>query len=128
VIAVRILGAILLVACGHTSAPVEGPLPQRAIDRVVRRHEDDVRACYDIGLSRDPGLRGTLRLVLTIDPSGAPKDVAVRDSTLAHAEVERCLVAVAGRWRFPSATASTPVELPLYFAAEEDFEDPPLPP
>ena len=116
-----VLAAVL--ACAHT-----GPLDERAIDRVVRRHEGDIRACYDIGLARVAGLAGTLRLDFTIEPSGATTGARVSESTLEHPEVERCLVDIVGRWRFPESAASTPVAYPLAFAPEEDLDAPPSAP
>jgi TonB family protein len=110
-------GALALAACAHTS-----PLSQAQIDRVVRRHERDIRACYDVGLSREPGLAGRLRVDFVVEPSGATTGARVSDSTLEHAEVERCIVVVVSRWRFPSSSARTDVGIPLAFAPEEEFE------
>ena len=112
----------MLAACSH--APVQGQLSQQAIDKVVRRHRGEVRSCYDIGLSRNAALAGRVDLLFTVAPSGVPQAVRIGASQLEQPEVERCLLAVAARWRFPRATTSTPVELPLQFAAEEDFADP----
>jgi TonB family protein len=122
VIRALVVGATLF-GCAHT-----GPLDERTIDRVVRRHEGDIRSCYDIGLSRIAGLSGTLRLEFTIEPSGATADARVRDSTLEHPEVERCLVAIVARWRFPASDAKTEVAYPLVFAPEEELDAPPTSP
>jgi TonB family protein len=115
------VGAMLL-GCAHT-----GPLDERAIDRVVRRHEGDIRSCYDIGLSRIAGLAGTLRLDFTITPSGATTGARISESTLEHPEVERCLVDIVSRWRFPASDTKTDVAYPLAFAPEEDLDAPPTP-
>jgi outer membrane biosynthesis protein TonB len=107
----------LLTGCAHT-----GPLSTATIDRVMRKHQRDIRACYDIGLSRIADLSGTLVLEFTIEPSGTTTAPSVRDSTLEHPDVEACLVDVATRWRFPESTARTPVSAPLAFAPEESLD------
>ncbi len=107
----------LALACTHT-----GPLPTTTVDRVMRKHQGDIRACYDIGLSRNAGLAGTLVLEFTIEPDGTTTDPRVHDSSLEHPEVERCLVDVALRWRFPESTARTPVSAPLAFSPEESLD------
>jgi TonB family protein len=117
-----LLGAPLF-ACAH-----HGPLDGRTIDRVVRRQEGDIRACYDIGLSRDAGLAGTMRLDFTIEPSGATTAATVSESTLEHPQVEQCIVDIVSRWRFPSSDVKTDVGYPLAFAPEEDLDAPPTSP
>lgn len=107
----------LATACAHT-----GPLPTATIDRVMRKHQRDIRACYDIGLSRNAGLAGTLVLEFTIEPNGTTTQPRVRDSSLEHPDVEACLVDVAARWRFPESTARTPVAAPLAFSPEETLD------
>lgn len=116
--------ALALVACAHRVGD-DGALADDAVARVVRRQQGDIRACYDVGLSRTPGLAGELHLELAIEPSGATRDATIRASSLASADVERCLVDIASRWRFPSAPAGRRVSLPLVFAPEEDLEAPP---
>ena len=108
-----------LLGCAHT-----GPLPRATIDRVVRRHEGDIRSCYDIGLSRIAGLAGTLRLHFIIAASGATTGASVTDSTLEVPEIDRCLVDIVGRWRFPASDTTTAVTYPLAFAPEEEFAAP----
>ena len=118
---------LALAACAHTVG-ADGALTDDAVARVVRRHQDDIRACYDIGLARVHGLTGTVRLDFAIEASGATTGATIRDSTLANDDVERCLVDIASRWRFPSAQARRVVSYPLAFAPEEDLDAPPLPP
>jgi TonB family protein len=115
---------LVLVACAH-SVGADGALTDDAVARVVRRQQDDIRACYDIGLSRIHGLSGTVRLDFAIEPSGATSGATIRESTLESDEVERCLVDIASRWRFPSATARRVVSYPLVFAPEEELDAPP---
>ena len=113
-----------LAACAHPVG-TDGRLTDDAVTRVVRRQQDDIRACYDIGLSRIHGLAGTVRLEFAIEPSGATTGATIRESTLESEEVERCLVDIASRWRFPSAPQRRTVKLPLAFAPEEDLDAPP---
>jgi TonB family protein len=124
---------LVLVACAHAvgddpqGAHASGALTDDAVARVVRRRHDDIRACYDIGLARVHGLAGTVRLDFAIEASGATTGARIRESTLESDEVDRCLVDIASRWRFPSAQVRRTVSLPLEFAPEEDLDAPPLP-
>lgn len=123
----------VLVACAHAvgddpqGAHASGALTDDAVARVVRRQQDDIRACYDLGLSRVHGLAGNVHLDFAIEASGATSGATIRASTLESDEVERCLVDIASRWRFPSARVRRVVSLPLAFAPEEDLDAPPQP-
>lgn len=80
---------------------VRGSLSRDVIQRVIRRHINEVRACYDRALARDPSLSGRVLVRFTIDASGAVSSAEVQDSDLGDASVEACIQAAARRWRFP---------------------------
>ena len=77
-------------------------------DRDIRlaalRHVSDVRRCYEHeGLTRDPGLTGTLDITITILATGTVRDAAVSSSAmqgLGAREVTACLTTAIRNWRF----------------------------
>ena len=89
---------------------VEGPHPkQEIVPRIIRRHFDEVKSCYDQELSRQPALAGRIDVQFTIAPSGQISEASVRQSTLGNAYVESCIVAALRRWEFPKPLDHHPV-------------------
>ncbi|MCB9752110.1 MAG: AgmX/PglI C-terminal domain-containing protein [Myxococcales bacterium] len=71
------------------------------IRRVVRAHIDEVRACYNDGLGRDPELAGRVVVQFTITGEGAVSRSAVGERALADEAVADCIAAAIGSWTFP---------------------------
>jgi TonB family protein len=82
-------------------AEVRGGLSPDVIRRVVRRHLNEVRFCYEQQLNTRPDLQGRVTVNFIISGSGAVQSSAVRSSDLGNPEVERCIVQAVRRWTFP---------------------------
>jgi TonB family protein len=80
---------------------VKGGIAKEIVRRIVGRHADEVRFCYEHALAANPTLAGRVILKFTIAATGDVIDAQVRDSTLGNAAVETCLAAVADNWEFP---------------------------
>lgn len=83
-------------------ATVNGALSRETIRRVVRRHHNEVKFCYERALQSNPGLEGRVTTRFMISPSGAVVGSSVIGSTLNHAETESCVRNVLTRFTFPS--------------------------
>lgn len=81
----------------------KGVLDKELIRRVVRAHINEVRGCYDQGLSRDPNLRGRVEVQFAIGPTGAVSTSVVGESSLPDGAVAQCIAKAVRRWRFPTA-------------------------
>ena len=81
---------------------VRGALDKNIIRRVIRRHRNAQRACYEQALAKDPTLAGTVRIKFVIDPNGAVTTAEVVDDTLADDAVGKCVAENAKRWVFPA--------------------------
>ncbi|RLB57256.1 MAG: hypothetical protein DRJ42_00725 [Deltaproteobacteria bacterium] len=81
---------------------VRGSLSSEVIRRVVRRHVNEVRFCYDQGLMRKPNLAGTVTLSFIIAPTGAVQAASIQSSTLGDSAVEGCISRAWRRWQFPA--------------------------
>jgi TonB family protein len=84
------------------NADVRGSLSREVIRRVIQRHINEVRFCYEQQLNQRPDLEGRVMVSFIISSSGAVQSAAVNNSTIANAQVEGCIVQAVRRWTFPA--------------------------
>ena len=82
-------------------AEVRGALSAEVIRRVVRRHINEVRYCYEQQLSEQPDLAGRVSIAFAISANGTVLTSAVAETTLDNAIVPPCIAAAVRRWSFP---------------------------
>jgi TonB family protein len=97
---------------------VEGGLDGDTIQRVIRRHLDEIKYCYNsIGLPTNPKLRGQVKVFFSITIQGTVKDAQIQSTSLGHPGTEACILSAVRRWRFPRPEGSMPlVVYPFNFA------------
>ncbi|MGE0790512.1 MAG: TonB family protein [Sandaracinaceae bacterium] len=100
------------------SSQTSGGLSAEVIRRVVRARQPELMHCYDQGRAAHPGIEGRVVLRLEIAASGAVRSAQIANTTLNDPSTERCMVAAAQRWAFPSANGPTAVSYPVIFAAQ----------
>lgn len=104
------------IATGVTN----GALDKDLIRRVVRAHINEVRHCYNQGLSKDPNLAGRVAVQFQITGTGkVAAAVAVASaSTLDDVSVQRCVAKAVRRWSFPKASTggTSMVTYPFVFS------------
>lgn len=81
----------------------QGNIDRDAVARTVNQHLQEVRACYERQLLKDPGLAGKVVLEWTISTSGLVVQAKTKTSTLNNATVESCILSSLKTWHFPSA-------------------------
>lgn len=111
---------------------VRGSLSVDVIQRIVRSKHLVLRHCYELVLMSSPQLSGDLTVRFIIDADGTVTMMQVRQATLSNPRVERCVVRVLRRARFPQPPGGgiVAVEYPFQFepVTEEPREqDPPAP-
>jgi TonB family protein len=84
------------------AADVRGSLSKEVIRRVIRRHINEVRFCYEQELNQRPDLEGRVTISFIISPTGAVQSSAVANSTMGNARVESCIAQAVRRWSFPA--------------------------
>ncbi len=84
------------------AADVRGSLSKEVIRRVIRRHINEVRFCYEQELNQRPDLEGRVTVSFIISPTGAVQSSAVAASTMGNQRVEQCIAGAVRRWTFPS--------------------------
>jgi len=83
------------------AAMVKGSLSKEVIRRIVHRHINEVKFCYEKQLSQRPDLSGRVAIKFIISGTGAVQMAAVASSTLGNAQVENCIAQAVRRWTFP---------------------------
>jgi TonB family protein len=83
-------------------AEVRGSLSKEVIRRVVRRHINEVKFCYEQQLNARPDLSGRVTTRFVISPTGSVQSAMVGSSSLRNEAVESCIVRAVRRWTFPA--------------------------
>ncbi|MFO0573083.1 MAG: TonB family protein [Polyangia bacterium] len=83
------------------TAEVRGSLDKELIRRIIRRHINEVKFCYEKELTRIQNLEGRVMIQFTISPTGAVAASFVQSSTMNNPPVEQCIAAAVRRWEFP---------------------------
>jgi len=79
---------------------VAGDMSKAIVRRIIRRHINEVKACYEQELSRQPDLAGKIDVQFTIAASGEVVASQLARSTMGNARVESCTVEAVRRWQF----------------------------
>ncbi len=83
------------------TANVRGSLDKEIIRRIIRRHINEVKFCYEQELTKKPQLGGRIMVQFTIAASGQVIASVLQNSTMSNAKVENCTVQAVRRWEFP---------------------------
>lgn len=83
------------------TARIQPRLSATEIRRVVQRHENEVRACYNRALLDDASLEGRVTMRFLIQSDGSVAHAHAAESELEHPSLWRCLATKIGTWSFP---------------------------
>ncbi|HKP59237.1 MAG TPA: TonB family protein [Polyangiales bacterium] len=83
-------------------ADVHGSLSKEVIRRIIGRHINEVRFCYEQELNARPDLQGRVAVKFIISPTGAVQTAAVDSSDLGNPKAEQCIAQAVRRWTFPA--------------------------
>jgi len=104
-------------ATAQVGAPtVRGSIPSEVVARIVTRHTNVLRYCYEQGLSRNPALAGRVVVRLTVAPEGTTSSAVVSSSTLSDPAVEACITRTTQRMVFPASPGIAIVDFSVVFA------------
>jgi len=82
-------------------ANVRGSLDKEIIRRIIRRHINEVKYCYEQELTKKPDLGGRIMVQFTIAATGQVVASVLQNSSMGNAKVENCTVQAVRRWEFP---------------------------
>ena len=103
---------------------VQGSLSKEIIGKIIRRHWNEIKYCYETELNKNPNLYGKVAVAFTIDGTGVVSDANIGESTMNNTSVENCMVTRVRRWRFPEPKGGGQVFVtyPWVFKAAGDTE------
>ncbi len=101
---------------------VVGGLDKDVIMKVIKRHQNEIKFCYEQELQKNPSLGGKVAVAWTIDPAGGVSEANVSESSIGNANVESCIVQRIRRWKFPEPAGGGVVNVtfPWIFKAAGD--------
>ncbi len=94
---------------------MEGGLSQAVIQATIAKYLSQVRACYELGLRKRPGLAGVVATKFEIGATGRLNYSKVARSTLGNSQVEDCIVRNMRRWQFPQPEGGVKVKVSYPF-------------
>jgi TonB family protein len=106
-----------VAVCGQVVQPIDNEARRCSVDketirRVIRRHLNEVRYCYEKALqAAGPEIEGRVMVRFTIGGGGGVITSEVEESTLGAPEVEACIAHAARRWVFPVPRGAGLVEV-----------------
>lgn len=83
------------------SLTIRGPLSSELVLRILRRHRNELKFCYERELVRNSSLQGLITLQFVVQQSGQVVVSRVLSSTLQSPPVDQCFAAAVNRWEFP---------------------------
>ena len=83
------------------TAQVRGSLDKEIIRRIIRRHLNEVKFCYEKELMKKTDLYGRIMIQFTISGTGQVVASVVQNSTMNNPPVEQCIAGAVRRWEFP---------------------------
>ena len=82
-------------------ATVRGSLDREIIRRIIRRHINEVKFCYEAELTKNAALAGRVSVQFTISGGGQVIASVLQSTTMGNLRVESCVVQAVRRWEFP---------------------------
>lgn len=111
------------IVCANCTPSLSADYDRDLVLKVVKRHQNEIRFCYESELTRDPSLAGKVTVSWTIAGTGEVEAAVIAESGLSNAKVEDCIVNRVSRWRFaePKGGGEVRVTFPWVFqVAGED--------
>ncbi len=101
------------------TATVRPRLSPADIHATIRRHENDIRACYNRALRTDRTLEGRIVMRFVIVGDGTVGAARVESTQIEDAPLHACMVAAVQGWTFPAPPGSgvSVVNYPYVFSA-----------
>jgi pSer/pThr/pTyr-binding forkhead associated (FHA) protein len=79
----------------------KGSLSREEIQRVVKRHMNQIKYCYEKQLAKSPNLQGKVVAFWVIAGTGLVQTAKASQNTMSNKAVEKCIIKVVKRMRFP---------------------------
>lgn len=97
-------------------------IPPSIVQRVVRHHSKEIKACYENELQKNPTLKGNLILYFSILKSG--KTGHVSTSQTLNKKVSLCLIQSVKHWIFPAFNGADRLNITYPFRFRRKADEP----
>lgn len=94
---------------------LEGGLDRSVVQATIAKYLSQVRACYETGLKRNPGMAGQVTMDFEINGGGDLNFANVQKSSLDDSEVEKCISSHMLAWKFPKPRGGVAVKVSYPF-------------
>ena len=94
---------------------LEGGLDRSVVQATIAKYLSQVRACYENGLKRNPGLGGQVTMAFEIGAGGNLNFANVQKTSLDDPEVESCISTRMMSWQFPKPRGGVAVKVSYPF-------------
>ncbi len=95
-----------------------GPPPESSrdlIQRIMKRHNGAIRACYENALKLDPTVKGQITIAWTINTKGEVEKPTAKTNTTGNKDLEACITKAVEKIRFPATDSPTQITYPFTF-------------
>lgn len=86
---------------GTAAAGPVGTLSKDEINKVLKRHGNEVRSCYEQALRLKPTLEGKIAVKFIIGATGDVLVTEIASDTLNDENLKACMLNVVRSWKFP---------------------------
>ncbi|MES2769260.1 MAG: AgmX/PglI C-terminal domain-containing protein [Bdellovibrionota bacterium] len=94
-----------------SEALIEGGLDKNEVDAVIKRHEGEIRYCYEQGLQTNPKLSGRVSMKFFIAANGYVSSADITNTSLHSKQVEGCITGRLKTWKFPNPRGGVVVKV-----------------
>lgn len=106
-------GSTAKVKQGKTTS--SGDLDGDIARRIIRAHRNEIRSCYSKVLADKEGASGSIKLSISVGPTGTVASASTSDDTVG--DIASCIEKAAKRWKFPKASGVTIVSTSFTFSS-----------
>ena len=89
------------IVCAQCTPKLAPGYDRDLVLTVVRKHQNEIRYCYETELQKHPELAGKVTVAWTIGATGSVESADIAESGLGNPNVEACIVQRVRRWNFP---------------------------
>ena len=86
-----------------------GTLTKEEVQKVVNRHQNEVKSCFEQALRLKPNLEGKVAVMFNISAAGDVTEAMIDSDTLQDANTTACMLTVVRTWKFPEPKGGGPV-------------------
>jgi TonB family protein len=80
---------------------VVGSLTKEEVSKVLKRHGNEVRSCYEQALRLKPALEGKIAVKFIVGAAGDVLQTEIASDTLNDENLKACMLTVVRSWKFP---------------------------